>query len=177
MLGEDIVLLSDTLSAKISNIGQLFFNYNRLLDAGMDFLDIDMNMNMMSEYIHKNIAHKAPLDADAFRDYNASKSKRTNYLNPILGSSGDYELDPLKFFSTSYLYAQKIQEEIKSGIEMAMQESDIETCEFLKSQIPNIGKYKAQFVLLYDKCEASINAGNTWQDIDNRWEDFVKMGG
>jgi ferritin len=75
-----------------------------------------------------------------------------------------------------YLYASKIQQEIANGINLAMQEGDIDTCEFLRNQIATVREYKDQFVLLYDKCEASIKAGNTWQDIDNRWEDFVKMG-
>ena len=176
MLGNEITLLSDTLSSKISEIGQLYFNYNRLLDAGMDFLDIDMNMNKMSEYIHKNIAHKAPIDADSFRDYNASKSKRTDYLTPILGDAGSYEGDPLNFFSKAFLYALKIQKEIESGISLATQEGDYDACEFLRDQISTIREYKDQFVIFYDKCESAIKAGNTWQDIDSRWEDFVKMG-
>jgi ferritin len=176
MLGNEVMLLSDTLSSKISEIGNLYFNYNRILDAGMDFLDIEMNMNKLSEFIHEKIAHKAPIDADTFRHYNSSKSKRTDYATPILGSSGDYEGDPLKLFSMGYLYASKIQQEIANGINLAMQEGDIDTCEFLRNQIATVREYKDQFVLLYDKCEASIKAGNTWQDIDNRWEDFVKMG-
>lgn len=175
MIGNEINLLSQSLSNKISEIAQLYFNYNRMLDAGMDYLDIDMNMNMLSEYIHKHIAHKAPLDADAYRDYNASNSKRTDYSNAILGDVGIYN-DPLEFFTKALLYSLKIQQEIANGVKLAMEEGDISTCEFLKSQFPVIREYKAQFILLYDKCEAAINAGNTWQDIDNRWEDFVRMG-
>jgi hypothetical protein len=173
MLEEDKnKLLSTALSDKMSEIGNLFFNYNRLLDAGMDYLDVDWNMNKLSDYIHKNLAHKAPLDADAFRDYNAQNSRRTNYGADILGNSAPYE-SPLGFFAGALTYCLLITNAVYSGIELAMAERNCSARVFLERQLPVLEKYKAQFVLLYDKCGTSINLGNTWQDVDNRWEDFV----
>lgn len=171
MLDKDI-LLSTSLSDKISEIGNLFFNYNRILDAGMDYMDVDWNMNKLGNYIHQNMAHKSPIDADAFRDFNAQNSRRTNYGVDILGNNAEYE-SPLGFFAFGIAYAMKIMKAISEGIDMAMAEKDYDVCEFLKSQISVPRWYKAQFVLLYDKCSSALSAGNTWQDIDNRWEDFV----
>jgi ferritin len=170
------VLLSTSLSDKISDIGNLFFNYNRILDAGMDYLDIDYNMTQMSKYIHENIAHKAPIDADVYRDFNARNSRRTNYGVDILGNDANYE-SPLEFFAFALAYSAKIMNEIYSAIDMAMDERNHEVSQFLKSQIPVVSEYKSQFILLYEKCEANIKEGNTWQDIDHRWEDFALMGG
>jgi hypothetical protein len=173
MLEEDKnKLLSTALSEKMSELGNLFFNYNRMLDAGMDFMDVDWNMNKLGDYIHKNLAHKAPLDADAFRDYNAKNSRRTNYGVDILGNSAPYE-DPMGFFAGALAYCLFIINAVYTGIEMAMAERNCSARVFLEGQLPNLERYKAQFVLLIDKCESSLKAGNTWQDIDNRWEDFV----
>ena len=44
----------------------------------MDYLDIELVMNKLSEKIHK-IAHISPLDADRFRDFNALYGFRTIY--------------------------------------------------------------------------------------------------
>ena len=170
------ILLSESLSGKISEIGNLYFNYNRILDAGMDYMDVDCNMNKLGNYIHKQLAHKAPLDSDVFRDYNASNSRKTNYSVPILGSSSEGYDTPLDFFEWALAYALKITSEISSAIKMAEAEENFDACEFFKSQLPTIRGYKSQFVLLADKCSSAISQGNTWQDIDNRWEDFVSMG-
>lgn len=173
MLEEDKdKLLSPALCGKMSEIGNLFFNYNRLLDAGMDYIDVEFNMNKLGDYIHKNLAHKAPLDADAFRDYNAQNSRRTNYGADILGNSAPYE-DPMGFFASALAYSLFIINAVYSGVEMAMAERNYSAKVFLEGQLPNLEKYKAQFTLLIDKCTSSLNAGNTWQDIDNRFEDFV----
>ena len=178
MLDEDKnKLLSSALSDKISEIGNLFFNYNRLLDAGMDYIDVEFNMNKLGDYIHKHLAHKAPLDADAFRDYNAQNSRRTNYGADILGNTAPYE-DPMGFFASALAYSLFIMNTIYSGIEMAKAERNYSAKVFLEGQLPNIEKYKSQFTLLIDKCESNLKVGNTWQDIDNHWEDFVfSMGG
>ena len=173
MLDEDKnKLLSNALSNKISEIGNLFFNYNRLLDAGMDYLDVDCNMNKLSNYIHNQIAHKAPLDADVFRDYNAKNSRRTDYGIDIKGDSALYQ-NPIGFFSSALAYCLYITNAVCSGVEMAKAEGNYSAQKFLNGQLPNLEAYKAQFVLLIDKCSATIEGGNTWQDIDNRWEDFV----
>jgi len=164
------LLLSETLSKKLSEIMNMYFQLNRILDAGMDFLDVDMNMNKISNYIHLNFAHKAPIDADAFRDRNADNSYRTYYGN-IESSDGNYTT-PLAFFEYALEYILKIIDAISDGIDFAKSENDEETKQFLMNQFPNIGIYKKQFVLLCDKCEKAIQEGNTWQDIDNRWEDF-----
>jgi hypothetical protein len=170
------VLLSTSLSDKISEIGNLFFNYNRILDAGMDYLDIDCNMTQMSQYIHEHIAHKAPIDADTYRDFNARNSRRTNYGADIQGNDANYE-SPLEFFAFALAYSAKIMDLLYLTIDEATAERNYDVSEFLKSQIPVIREYKEQFVLLYEKCEATIKDGNTWQDIDHRWEDFALMGG
>ena len=66
-----------------------YFTLNKKLDNLMDYLDIELTMSKLSASVHK-IAHKVPLDADRFRDYNALYSYRTKYLT-IQGQYKDYE--------------------------------------------------------------------------------------
>ena len=166
------LLLSPSLSNKISDIGNLFFNYNRILDAGMDYLDIDKGMTKTSEFIHNELAHKAPIDADKFRDFNAVNRVRTNYGTPIEGSVGTYS-SPLDFYLYAFSYAVKILKAIDEGISLAEQEGNTEAKMFLKGQVSVASKYKHQFALLYDRSESAIEQGNTWIDLDSMWQDFI----
>jgi len=166
------MLLSASLSDKVSEIGNLFFNYNRVLDAGMDYLEIEFGMKQMANFIHETLAHVAPLDADHFRDFNAKNMSRTNYGLPIEGNNAEYD-SPFEFFVYAFSYSMKILRAIKEGISLAETEGNIEACGFFKSQISVILKYKYQFVLLHDRCESAINMGNTWIDVDSMWRDFV----
>lgn len=168
-------LLSEPLSSEISGIGNLYFNYNRILDAGMDYLDVDMKMTNLSYFIHEKLAHQAPIDADAFRDFNAKNGRRTDYGVAIEGNSGEYD-NPLKFFAYAFSYAVKILKAIGTATDSAQQEKNLEVCEFLRTQIDVVCKYKTQFVFLFDKCEIAIQQGLTWQDIDNMWEDYIVEG-
>jgi len=165
-------LLSASLSNKSSEIMNLFFNYNRILDAGMDYLDIDMGMRNISEFVHKKLAHVAPIDADAFRDFNAHNRIRTNYNVAIEASAGSYD-SPLEFFLYAFSYSIKILKAIEEAMTLSEKENNKEACDFFRSQIDTITKYKYQFALLHDRCETAIDQGNTWIDLDAMWQDFV----
>lgn len=165
-------LLSASLSNKCSEIMNLFFNYNRILDAGMDYLDIDMGMRKISDFIHKNLAHVAPIDADNFRDFNANNRIRTNYGVAIEANSGSYN-SPLEFFLYAFSYSVKILKAIEEAMTLAENEGCREAFKFFESQIDTITKYKYQFALLHDRCETAIDQGNTWIDLDAMWQDFV----
>jgi len=166
------LLLSASLSNKISKIGNLLFNYNRVLDAGMDYLDIDVGMRKTSEFIHEKLAHTAPIDADKFREFNAKNRIRTNYGVPIDGSAGDYST-PLEFYLYAFTYAVKIIQEIKEAVELAEQEGSLKAKTFLMSQVDTVSRYEYQFALLHDRSESAIDQGNTWLDLDSMWQDFV----
>jgi ferritin len=167
------LLLSETLSKRLSEIMNMYFQYNRILDALIDYLDVDMNMNMMSNYIHETFAHRAPLDADSYRSYNSSNSRRTIYSD-IEASDGNYE-NPLVGFEYALEYTLKIMDAIQDGIDLAKSENDEDTKKFLQEELKNMRVYKKQFVFLCDKSEKSIQEGNTWQDIDHRWDDFATI--
>lgn len=164
------LLLSEALSKRLSDIMNMYFQYNRILDALVDYLDVDMNMNMMSNYIHETYAHRAPLDADRYRDFNSANSRRTFYGN-IDASEGNYE-SPIAGFEYALEYVLKIMDSIQDGIDLAKSEGDEDSKKFLQEELKNMRVYKKQFVLLCDKCEQAIAEGNTWQDIDHRWQDY-----
>lgn len=166
------ILLSTKLSDKISALGQMYFDLNRVLDAGSNYLEVDMNMNKLGNYIHHSMAHYAadPL-ADNFRDYLSINSRRTNYNVATKPNAGDYN-SPMEFFEYVLDYYVDIKNAITEAIKMADEENDEDTSQFLKAQLVLAREYKAQFVLLCDKCNSAIESGNTWQDIDHRWEDF-----
>ena len=108
------LLLSESLSKRLSEIMNMYFQYNRYLDALIDYLDVDMNMNLMSNYIHETYAHRAPLDADAYRSYNSANSRRTFYGN-IESSDGNYTT-PLDGFEFMLEYALQIMNAIQDGL-------------------------------------------------------------
>lgn len=166
------ILLSEKLSNKLSELGQMYFDLNRILDAGSDYLEVDMNMNKLGNYIHHSMAHYAtdPL-ADNFRDYLSSNSRRTNYNVSTKPNAGQYA-SPMEFFEFVLDYYLDIKNAISDGINIARDEHDEDTMRFLRNQLALARTYKNQFVLFCDKCKTAINSGNTWQDIDNRWEDY-----
>jgi ferritin len=166
------ILLSEKVSAKLSEIGQLYFDLNRVLDAGSDYMEVDMNMNKLGNYIHHSMAHYAtdPL-ADNFRDYLSACSRRTNYNVATKPSEGNYS-SPLEFFKYVLNFYIDIRTAISDGIKLALAEDDEDTAQFLREQLVLARAYRDQFVLFCDKCEIAIAEGDTWQTIDNHWEDY-----
>jgi hypothetical protein len=167
------IFLSPLLSSKISEIGNLYFNYNRLLDAGMDYLDIEVDMSKFSEIIH-TIAHKAPTDADAFRDFNANNNCRTDYGSDIQGSEGNYE-SPIDFCIHAFSYSVLILQKISEGIDFAEKENNIEMIKFLQEQIPVAYEYKKQFTVFNNKILELRDQDYTWEEIDEKVSEFLLM--
>jgi hypothetical protein len=167
------MFFSPLLSSKISEIGNLYFNYNRLLDAGMDYLDIEVDMSKFSEIIH-TIAHKAPTDADAFRDFNANNNCRTDYGSDIQGSEGNYE-SPIDFCIHAFSYSVLILQKISEGIDFAEKENNIEMIKFLQEQIPVAYEYKKQFTVFNNKILELRDQDYTWGEIDEKVSEFLLM--
>jgi hypothetical protein len=158
------IKLSPLISDKISEIGNLLFNLNRLLDAGMDWLDIDCDMPKTSKYVHE-IAHKAPIDADSFREYNAKHGMRTDYGSPISGSKAEY-LAPVEFYIHAFAYSSKILYCTIEAIRLAEQLEDEDSNEFLYSQVPIIVGYKDKFAFLHNETLSYLKVGKTVAEID-----------
>jgi hypothetical protein len=171
---DDYKNLSPLISDKISEIGNLLFNLNRLLDAGMDWLDIDCHMPKTSKYIH-DLAHKAPIDADSFRDYNAKHGMRTDYESPIQGSKAEY-LAPVEFYIHAFAYVSKILYCIIETIRLSEELEDQDSNEFLYSQIPMAVGYKDKFAFLHNETLSYLKVGKTVEEIDSIVDSFQKGG-
>ena len=166
------MFISKKIADTNSYIMDMYFTLNKKLDNFMDYLDIELVMNKLSEKIHK-IAHISPLDADRFRDFNALYGFRTIY-GTIEGQYEDFG-NILEGVYKITMYILDIDNALSDAMELANIEKNDDYRKFISDEIEKLREYKKQFILLYDKIEKSIDVGNTLKDIDSRTSDYILM--
>ena len=164
------IFLSQALADKNSELMDAYFTLNKKLDNLMDYLDIELVMSKLSASVHK-IAHKAPLDADRFRDYNALYSYRTKY-STIQGQYKDYE-NPVEGMADILSYIADMTNMLYDAKSMGKSEENEDYIKFINEEIQKIRYYKKQFILFHDKIQKSLECGNTVQDIDFYSDDYI----
>lgn len=164
------IFLSQRLADKNSEIMDAYFTLNKKLDNLMDYLDVEQSMNKLSTSIHI-IAHKAPLDADRFRDYNALYSFRTKY-GTIQGQYKNY-INPLEGITDILSYLVEMTNMLYNAKYMGQTEENYDYVKFINTEIEKIRYYKKQFILFHDKIQKSLESGNTLQDIDFYSNDYI----
>lgn len=166
------MFISENISKKNSEIMDAYFTLNKKLDNFMDYVDIVCVMPNFSNILHL-IAHKAPLDADRFRDYNALYSYRTFY-NTIEGQYKDFEspLDGITFIIDHIIDIDILLAEAK---DIAKQEENYDYECFIDKEIIHLREYKKQFIIFNDKLEQYLKQGNTMQDFDFRCKSYMTM--
>ena len=166
------VFLSERIAIKNSEIMNAYFSLNKELDNLMDYVDIELVMPNFSNHLHL-IAHKAPIDADRFRDYNALYSFRTHY-DTIQGEFKDFSdiREGIEYILSFLLDMDNMFAEAKA---IAEQEENYDYSRFINGEIIKIREYKKQFILLYDKLEQYAKEGNSLQDFDARCDSFFIM--
>lgn len=164
------IFLSQILADKNSELMDAYFTLNKKLDNLMDYLDIELTMSKLSASVHK-IAHKAPLDADRFRDYNALYSYRTKY-GSIQGQYKDYS-NPVEGMADIINYLADMTNMLYDAKTMGRAEENEDYVKFISTEIEQIRAYKKQFILFHDKIQKSLECGNTIQDIDFYSDDYI----
>lgn len=170
---EKQIFVTTQIADKNSEIMDSYFTLNKILDNLMDYVDIECVMPIFANELHK-IAHKAPIDADRFRDYNASYSFRTQY-NTIQGQYQDFE-SPLKGIEYVLGHLADIDNLLAEAKDIATKENNYDYNYFVDEEISHLREYKKQFILLYDKLEKYSQLGNSLQDFDSRCKEFFIMG-
>ena len=165
------MLLSQTLADKNSQVMTMYFQLNKKLDNFVNFILVDYSMEKLSEALHKNYAHRAPITADNFSDYNAAYSYRATYgaVEEETVTYGGF----LEGVADVLSYLIDIDNALAEARELGVRENNIDYVVFIDEQFKELGAYKKEFVLLYDKAEKYLALGNTLQDIDARYEDFL----
>ena len=165
------MFISQTLAEKNSQIMTMYFQLNKKLDNFVNYILVDFSMEKLSEALHKEYAHKAPITADNFSDYNAAFSYRASY-GAVEEETQTYAgfLDGV---SDVLSYLIDIDNALAEARELGVRENNIDYVVFIDSQFKELGIYKKEFILLYDKAEQYLKLGNTLQDMDARYEDFL----
>lgn len=166
------IFINDKIADKNSEIMNAYFTLNKKLDNLMDFVGIVYNMSKFSKELHK-VAHKAPLDADRFRDYNALYSFRTKY-NTITGQYIEFS-NPLEGVDSILEFLVDMDNMFAEAKAIAKAEENYDYNKFLSTEIKNFRPYKEQFITLHDQLESYIANGNTYQDFDFRCESYFNM--
>lgn len=166
------MFISGKIADKNSEIMNAYFTLNKKLDNLMDYVDINCIMPLFSQGLHK-IAHRAPIDADRFRDYNALYSFRTKYTS-IEGQYKDFS-NPLEGIDDILDYLCDMDNMLAEAKLIAKTEENYDYERFLNKEIVHLRDYKKQFVLLHDKLEQYLKEGNTLQDYDFRADKYFDM--
>ena len=166
------VFISERIADKNSEIMDCYFTLNKKLDNLMDYVDIVCVMPLFSTGLHK-IAHKAPIDADRFRDYNALYSYRTKYRT-IEGQYKDFA-NPLEGIDSILEYLSDMDNIFDEAKNLAKAEENHDYSKFINEEIRAFREYKKQFILLHDKIERYMVEGNSMQDFDFRCEPYFTM--
>lgn len=165
------IFLSQKIADKNSELMNLYFKLNKRLDNFVNYIDVELNMNKMSEALHLKYAHYAPIVADHFSDYNSMYSYRSVY-STILSETEDYGS-----FLEGVEHILELLEDIDIAISSAKQigteEENDDYVRFIKDEILELRKFKKQFILIYDKASTALQIGNTLQDIDNYSENYI----
>lgn len=168
MFDEDI-FLNKTIADKNSEIMNMYFTLNKKLDNLMDYVDIVLIMPNFSEGLHL-IAHKAPLDADRFRDYNALYSFRTKYTE--IGSQYKDFSSALGGIDDILDYLSDMDNALAEAKGLAKSQDNYDYSRFIDKEITQLRFYKKQFILLHDKIKQYIVENNTMQDFDYRCRSY-----
>lgn len=150
----------------------MYFTFNKKMDNFMDYVDINLVMNNLSGALHK-IAHMYPLDADRFRDYNAMYSFRSIY-GTIEGQYKNFD-NILTGLSEVLEYILDIDNSLTQAKKIGKEEDNPDYCKFISDEVKQLRKYKKQFIFMYDKIQACLTVGNTLQDIDFNYKDFLTL--
>lgn len=149
----------------------LYFKLNKRLDNFVNYIGVTLNMNKLSDALHQNYAHLAPLKADNFSDYNAIYSYRATY-NTITGETEEYT-DILAGIEDVIKLISDIDIALSDAKAMGKDEQNDDYIKFISDEMKGLRVFKQQFILLYDKISAALSAGNTLMDIDFAYEDYL----
>lgn len=166
------IFINEKIADKNSEIMNAYFTLNKKLDNLMDYVGIVFNMHKFSQELHK-VAHKAPIDADRFRDYNALYSFRTKY-NTIVGQYTEFA-NPLEGIDSILEFLADMDNMFAEAKNIAKAEENYDYNKFLSTEIKNFRPYKEQFIILHDQIKSYIANGNTYQDFDFRCEPYFVM--
>lgn len=165
------LLFSPALASKNNELMNLYFRLNKRLDAFVNYLLVDLNMDNLSEYLHTNYAHGAAGHADSFSDYNAIYSFRSIY-NTIPGESGSYEniMDGINDVCDLLV---DIDNQLAEAIKLGKEEENMNYINFIYGEYNYLTKFEKQFIMLHDKVSKALACGNSVVDIENNYEKYV----
>lgn len=165
------LFLSKRIAEKNDEIMNLYFQLNKKLDNFVNYIEVDLNMNKMSKELHTKYAHLAPIIADDFSDYNASFSYRSKY-SMINGETKEYT-DFFDGIDDILNLLTEIDIAFTDAKSIAKEEENDDYKKFISDEVVKLRTFKQQFILISDKATYAVEAGNTLQDIDHNYKDYI----
>jgi len=149
----------------------MYFTLNKKLDNFVNYLLVDLNMDNLSEHLHKMYAHGAAGHADSFSDYNALYSYKSTY-NTINGETTQFAniIDGIENILDCLI---DIDNGLTDAIKVGEEEDNKDYVKFINDEFIYLRKFKAQFILLNDKIGKAIRVGNTIMDVENNYEKYL----
>ena len=162
------MLIKDETIECIDRLVQQGFILNRLWDRGMSVLDVKFAMNHFVSIFHTGLAHRFPVDwSDFLSEIEAMYNVTTKYYETPEDVS-DYG-DPSEFFNKNLEYHIETYEMIKTAINTATANGDINVAKELDSFVRVFNKFMHQAILLVDKTK--LFNGN-WANFDYMSDTF-----
>lgn len=164
------MFLSQATVDKNTDIATMMFQLNKKLDNVVNYMLVDLVMDSLSEALHLQYSHKTPILADHFSDYCSLYGYKINY-NTVQAEIKQYS-SLMESIVDVLDYIVDIDNAFSEGINLGMREQNYDYVKFLFDELIGTRKLKKQFILLHDKVEKALEAGNTLQDIDFNYDKF-----
>lgn len=164
-------LTTENTLREVQKLFDMFFQGNALFDRMVYVLDIKFNQHKFQDFMHHNISHRLPLDADKIQEFGSLRGDLF-YRGALTEEIDDYSSVSAALHAGAMFFAE-VEKQCGVVIQTAIDNGDLMYEDFIRDfEIHTVAPYIKQLIVLYTAA-SDYERENSIAKFNDNFHSFV----